>query len=534
MRVLTAIAAILLLALWHVVLAMPACAHATLVSSEPVDGAVIAAAPSRMTLTFNEPVAPLILRLAAADGVSTVLQATVEREASLALSLPPGLGEGTHVLSWRVVSLDGHPIGGTVVFSVGTPSTRPQLPAKSTANLVVITALWTLKVVFYIGLFIGIGGSFFLAWLAPNLVGGSRTAITAALAAGLVAAPLLVGLQGADALELPLSGLASRIVWKAGLETSFGATAIAAACALFAALFALEAQATKVARGLSLIGIATAGLALAVSGHASAAAPQWLTRPAVFVHTISLAFWIGALVPLGTSMFRETAPEAVLVQFSRAIPWAVAALIASGTVLAIVQVANASALLTTAYGLLLCAKLGLVAVLLALAAWNRRSLTPAVIGGSKEARRNLARSIATELGIVFAILGLVGAWRFTPPPRALAIAAARPAHVHLHTATAMADITFEPGRPSIVQASIVIMTGDFGPLDAKEVRLSVENSAAGIETISRQAVKGSDAVWRIQQLPIPAGGRWTIQVEILINDFEKITLVDQIDIRGPE
>ena len=96
----------------------------------------------------------------------------------------------------------------------------------------------------------------------------------------------------------------------------------------------------------------------------------------------------------------------------------------------------------------------------------------------------------------------------------------------------MADVTFEPARAGMVQASIVIMRGDFGGLDAKEVRLTLDNKTADIEAISRPATKGSDNVWRISQLPIPAGGRWNMQVDILITDFEKLTLTEQVEIRG--
>ena len=84
----------------------------------------------------------------------------------------------------------------------------------------------------------------------------------------------------------------------------------------------------------------------------------------------------------------------------------------------------------------------------------------------------------------------------------------------------------------MVQASIVIMTGDFSGLDAREVRLILDNKTADIEAISRPATKGSDNIWRIPQLPIPTGGRWNIQVEIMINDFEKMTFKEQVEIRG--
>ena len=52
-----------------------------------------------------------------------------------------------------------------------------------------------------------------------------------------------------------------------------------------------------VARGLSAVAMAGVGLSLAASGHAASAPPQWLTRPAVFLHGVAVAYWIGALCP---------------------------------------------------------------------------------------------------------------------------------------------------------------------------------------------------------------------------------------------
>jgi len=531
MRILAAISALLIWALSPVAFTSTAAVHATLLSSEPADGAVIAAAPARLVLAFNEPVSPLVLRLVSPNGATTLLQGSVEGASSLAIALPAGLLPGTHVASWRVVSLDGHPIGGAVVFSIGAPSSNPGLATTSAAGTAVSVALWTLKFAFYVGLVIGVGGSSFLAWMAPGVQDAGRSAISIALIAALIATPVLVGVQGVDALDLPLSGLASSVSWKTGLETSFGATAIAAACALFTAFFALQARTTYLPRALSLLGVTIAGLALALSGHASAATPQWLTRPAVIVHTISVAFWIGALLPLGATMLGHVQPEAILVRFSRAIPWAVAALVGSGAALAFIQLEEPRDLLTTAYGLVLSAKLTLVVLVLALATWNRFSLTPAVIGGSPDPRRKLARLISIEVAIAFVVLGVVGLWRFTPPPRALASASAQPALVHMHTAAAMADVTFEPGRAGMTRVGIAVMTGGFVGLEAKEVRLTLQNRAAAIEAISRPATKTGDATWIIEMFPIPTGGRWNAKIDILINDFEKVTLEDQINIR---
>ena len=44
-------------------LAGEAYAHASLVKAAPADGAVVPVAPAVLSLTFNEPVSPLVIRL---------------------------------------------------------------------------------------------------------------------------------------------------------------------------------------------------------------------------------------------------------------------------------------------------------------------------------------------------------------------------------------------------------------------------------------------------------------------------------------
>jgi copper transport protein len=119
------------------------------------------------------------------------------------------------------------------------------------------------------------------------------------------------------------------------------------------------------------------------------------------------------------------------------------ALVASGTVLAVIQLRRFDALWTTDYGLVLSAKLTAVLVLLALAAVNRYALTPRIADGDGAAARHLAGSTAAELLIALLALGLVAFWRFTPPPRALLANAVAPVHAHIHADKAMADIKIE-------------------------------------------------------------------------------------------
>jgi len=504
-------------------------AHASLVRSQPTDRAVVAQPPSTLTLTFNEPVSPLVVRLVGPTGEATELSNVAANDATLIISLPEGLTLGTYLVSWRVISADGHPVGGTLTFSVGQPSVRPP-PLQLDSDPHLRWAIWAAKLVLYVGLCVGIGGAFYAAWIALEPVSlGTRTLITAALTCGLLAAVMSVGLQGIDALGLPLSEVKEPRVWVSGLATSYGLSAVIAGAALIIGLVTLRTSA-KYGRLFSLLALLGAGAALATSGHASAAEPQLLTRPAVFAHVVAVAFWIGALVPLAVAIGLPARRPTELMRFSRAISIALVVMVATGIMLAVIQVRRLEAFWTTNYGLVLSAKLGAVAVLLALAAVNRYALTPRVVGGNGTAARRLAGSSVAEVLIAVVALGLVASWRFTPPPRALLAAAEAAVHLHIYSDRAMADVTIELERTSGRQITVTVLDGQFGPLAAKEVTLVLANPATGIEPLRLAAKHIDGATWRVDGVSIPVPGRWTVRVEILVSDFEKVVIEDHIDL----
>jgi copper transport protein len=520
------LAAIMLLA----AIATPnaAFAHAALVTTDPADGAVLAQSPAQFSLIFSEPASPLVLTLVRPDGTPVPLTSFRLNGQTVEIDNPQTLGSGTHVLSWRVISADGHPVGGSVLFSIGAPSVAPAVSEAVDRGL--RSAIWIGKVFLYVGLFLGVGGAFAIAWLAKGGRSGQRFVI-AAILCGLVAAPLSLGFQGLDALGAPLVRLAQPGVWRAGLGTSFGWTVLVALVALGFGLLTLVGPRGG-AKLFALVGLAGVGAALAASGHASAAEPQWLTRPMVFLHGAGIAFWAGALTPLGLAMrWKPVEAAPFLRRFSQAILLVVAMLAATGIVLAVIQVQAPAALLGTAYGRLLLVKLVLLFFLFTLAATNRWKLTAPAEAGETEVQRRLVRSIGVEMLIVLAIFGVAACWRFTPPPRALAIAAAQPASIHIHTPKAMADLSITPGHVGPVAASIVIMTGDFGPLNAEQVTLVLSKPDAGIEPIKRAATKRGDGTWRVDDLVVPVPGRWTVRLDILVSDFEIVKIEAPIDIR---
>ncbi|NWG26762.1 MAG: copper resistance protein CopC/CopD [Pseudorhodoplanes sp.] len=504
--------------------------HASLVSSDPPGGAMVAAMPERAVLSFNEPVAPLALKLVTPGGAISLLAGAQAHDRTIAVALPRSAEAGTWLLSWRVISADGHPVGGTVAFSVGEPGGRAALSEESSRPLFRL-AFIVAKVALYIALFIGIGGAFARAWIAARRAAVGLDALPlGALLLGFPALAATVGLQGLDALDVPADALAQAAVWRAGLETSWGITAIVAAFALFAGLFAAVSAQRGKARLWSALALAGAAAALSASGHASAASPQALMRPAVFVHATAVALWIGALIPLSQALTGDEA-GATLRRFSRLAPAALAMLLVSGFLLAVVQLGRGDAPWATGYGIVLLVKLSLVLMLLLIAAYNRLVLTPRIAAGESAARAALRRSILAELVVVLAILAAAASWRFTPPPRALAAAAQSAEFVHIHGARAMADVTFRPAGPGRRDAAIVLQSGDFRPLDAKEISLVLSNEAAQIEPIAYGARRRAAGVWIADGVLVPLPGLWTIRVDVLIDDFEKVMLQDTVDLR---
>jgi copper transport protein len=498
-------------------------AHASLVSAEPDDGSVLAVAPKMVTLRFNESVAPAVIRLIDATGTTRGDVTVHAADQTIYLTLPDDLPQGTQVVSYRVISADGHPVGGSLAFSIGaaTGAALTQGSARSVSGLI-----WLARIGVYLGLFVGVGGVFFSVWIAPS--SPAVSVIIAALGVGLVSAMASLGLQGLDVLGLGLGGIVMFAPWKAASATSLGPSLLVAMVAMIASIIALRSTSSRVFRGLAALAMVGVGAALAASGHAATAPPQWLMRPTVFLHGIGVTFWVGAFVPLA-AIARKPALLPALDRFSRAAVPVVGVLVLTGLTLAITQLDSFGALIETRYGLILSVKLVLVIALLGLAALNRFRLTPA-LALDPTATQPLVRSILLEGVVAAVILAAVAGWRFTPPPRALAAAVHAPLAVHIHTETAMFQVLVSPGKAGTDSFVLQLMNGDASPIAAKEATLALSLPERGIEPLERAATLGPDGYWHVPDVPLPYPGRWHMRIEALVTDFQKITLEDELDV----
>ena len=119
---------LIVLTIWLVVIAgaaTPSGAHSKLVQSVPADRSVVGESPSRVRLWFNERIEPAYAELSVREEGGKQVDAgdvAVDPASGVAMSVGiPGLPPGTYRVRYRVVSVDGHVVEGSLTFTVKSP-----------------------------------------------------------------------------------------------------------------------------------------------------------------------------------------------------------------------------------------------------------------------------------------------------------------------------------------------------------------------------------------------------------------------------
>jgi copper transport protein len=492
---------------------------------------VLSASPASVKLNFSEVVAPLALRLLDPSGKITLLKNYRQEQQSLIVEMPPDVGIGTSILSWRVTSQDGHPIGGTLSFS--RDRADQERLSGTIADQARLFPLWLTSVLNLLLLSAIVGGGFFYNWiLRTRRVVTSRLMRLTPLAILVVLASFIA--ETLDAVG-DISGLANVGLWWGPVAATSGVSALVTMVALLLAALSLREPGPG-AKTLSLAGIGMAGVAFALSGHAATAWPQFVMRPLVFLHIAAVLFWGGSLVPLFLLMHRSLPDSiAALESYSGPVRSAIIVLVPSGVIIACVQLGAFNELWNSGYGIVLSVKLVLLVALFCLAALNRFSITPRIRGGNVAALRLLRLSIGGEIALVTLIFGVASLWQFTPPPRAMAAVTVLSTGIqfHAHGTRGMANLLVSPARPGPVTVSISVMDVQSRPLDVKGVDIVLLDPQNRIEPIRQKAHRLTSATWRIEEMPIPMAGIWLVRINLLITDFDKVTVRTTLNIAKP-
>lgn len=121
-------------------------AHAQLLGSTPRDGSTLETT-DEVVLEFNEDVDATFVTVlvegpsgSEAAGDPTVVGRAVTQ------ALPPGLAAGEHVVTYRVVSTDGHPIAGRLTFTTTGAPTATTSPEPTASAAPAASAIATASV----------------------------------------------------------------------------------------------------------------------------------------------------------------------------------------------------------------------------------------------------------------------------------------------------------------------------------------------------------------------------------------------------
>ena len=167
----------------------------------------------------------------------------------------------------------------------------------------------------------------------------------------------------------------------------------------------LPARLGRLGRPLASLGVLIVAASFVLRGHALEE-PRLLLAALIALHILGLAFWIGAFAPLYRLSAGHTGNAAgqVAHDFGRMALWVVGALTVAGGVTLWLLTGDILLAVSTPYGQFFALKLGVFLAVIALAAWNKLHVTPALLRQEPGAGAHLRRSIRIEAAFVAVIL----------------------------------------------------------------------------------------------------------------------------------
>lgn len=554
----------------------PAAAHAMLLSTDPGTGATVAKSPEQVVLRFSEEVRGSSGALRVFDGKGFRIDRGAADFAgdTVSVGVPP-LADGTYVVSWRVESADSIPVSGAFTFSVGEPSdVAPGLVARydSSNNQNWEIAGTVSRWIAYAGLLLACGGVLFLLLVHDGTIDRARLSwtTTAAATIGMAGAAATIPVHAALASGLGVKAIggtqafndtvAGRVGFAAGLA-GLGALLIAVPVAWF---MMRTTPMGRMSLASSVLGCLAVLTGLVLVGHSTATTPRLLVLASDFAHLGAAAIWVGGLVLLTQTLRNRagddpTAAAGMVARFSTLAAGALAVVAVSGLTLAWSEVRSFGGLTSTTYGQALLAKLAVVAVVVAIAAFNRFRLVPAVAArrttyweeapaagagadqpvGRRQPRANsrshstakaamthLRRTLAYEVIGVVVILGITAALTNITPARTAAESKdgfiARTA-----LGDGQLDLTVDPSRVGRSAINLYLYDDKGQQADvAENVMLELSLPARDIGPVDREPVRAGEGHYTITVDDLSIAGEWQITVvaRTTSSDEERATI----------
>jgi copper transport protein len=392
-----------------------ASAHASLVKASPEAGAKLESSPAQVSVTFNEQLDSGLFYIKIYDhtGIEiTKVKAQMNNEQTgIHLNLPK-LTEGVYLISYHVISADGHPVGGSYPITIGNPPQEDVLDVPtahtghdhSSGPLTTKGLLqYASRGLWFLMLLVLTGWVFWLRLARPHNE-EARTVLSAwtlnLQRAHIVALLLLIfthiedllGGGGVDEVWQLLSGTNIGISWVCLVVLAFLGFVLVGRLVWLDVIWSLALLAVK-----------------SFSGHAASFSPLWATIGLDFIHLAAAACWVGGLILLYAKWRQnKTGIGSYMQKFSRFALMSILILTVSGTLSVLLFLPNLHYLVYTTWGILLLVKVGVV-VLVALIGFVIRLFLR---------RKKVNQSIAwvkLDLSLMVVIVVLVGLITYMAP-----------------------------------------------------------------------------------------------------------------------
>ena len=526
-----------------------ASAHATLESSSPADGQSVLTSPSEIRITFSEAVTTIsgALSVLNADGKTVDVGNTeVVGGRTLVAPISETLSDGTYVATYRVLSADGHPVSGSILFGVGNGALDRSAQPSSTGD-----RLWEIiggisRFIMYLAALVAAGVAFFLAFIhdraedrwriVPFVRIGSILALLSAIGIVMSQAALLTG-KGAGAVT-------DSNVLRDVLNQNLGWSLALLMIGLAAVHLSTDIPKKVVSQSLALYGGLAVTVSFAVWGHATELSPTAISLAADAIHATAAALWLGGLVGLVMVLSVRTpetvrATAGIIGRFSRMAFWSVIALTLAGLTLTITgSGASLNSILTTTWGQLVLAKIGLTLIIVLIAAWNRRTLVPSLTSPTENTGElavrwaTLLRTIRAEAVLLVAVVALTAIVVNVPPARTAVVAKADRVDITQRVDTGDVQLSVDPAIVGPNTVAVRYTDGTGQPINvANSMSIEFSQPSAGLEPITRQVPASEPGVFVIQGNELSIPGTWTITIAVRTGDFTEQRTSFEVPVR---
>lgn len=371
-----------------ILLPKAAFAHAYIVQSTPAENQELKKAPEEIKIEFNEAIQngfhSITVRNSSGERVdSGKTEIDPQNAKIMTVKLKPKLKDDIYSAEWRAVSADGHPVSGTIPFSIGNIQGGLPKDQQNQASGLPAADIVIERVLLYTGFSLFMGAALFqLVWHRPEngWPGDKKRRLKRITNVAL----LLTG--AAIIIQLPLQtktnagvswiGAFQPSLLKETLLNTTGGTLWLINIAIIALLvFSSNRKGLKSAI-LSLFLFAGLLFVKSLDGHAASTSAGYMTIAMNFIHLNAASIWTGGLAMFVLFFGKDwLKPDKSLIweTIRRFSPWALASaglLIFSGLFNSFFIVHTLDNLFGTAYGKALLVKSALVLLMIGLGAFH--------------------------------------------------------------------------------------------------------------------------------------------------------------------